>query len=289
MAGLQRSRSASFSFVALQASTYLFSLLVVYMLVTGWSERGEYHLTPESGLGYALGIIGSVLMLLLMGYPLRKRVRFMRGWGALRNWFRIHMVLGVVGPVAILFHCNFNLGSINSNVALFSMLAVALSGLAGRYIYSQIHYGLYGNHIKLRELTRSLESSSSLLNRIIADFPRVRRYIDHAVDEIDTAVPSLAGAAFHVLKTAYKSRMAHLLSLHYLKREIARAGWSKPRKISYRKSARHRIRKYLKTCRMVAGLTFFERLFSMWHLLHLPLFIFLVITAIAHIVAVHMY
>ncbi len=289
MAGSPRFRSFSFSSAMLEAGTYIFAVLVVYMVATGWGARGEYHLSPESGFGYALGIIGGVLMLLLMGYPLRKRLRSMRSWGALRNWFRIHMILGVVGPVAILFHCNFNLGSVNSNVALFSMLAVALSGLAGRYIYSQIHYGLYGNEIKLRELAQSLESTHSLLNRIIREFPRVRRYLRLDVDASDDRAPSLGRAASNMLHTAYKSRMAYILSMHYVRREIARSGWSKRRQILYRKSARQRIRAYLKTCRMVAGLAVFERLFSMWHVLHLPLFFFLVITAIAHIIAVHMY
>jgi len=87
----------------------------------GWRDSEEGHLTPESGLSYWLGIGGASAMLLLLLYPLRKRMKALRGFGRLSAWFRIHMLLGVVGPALILFRCNFKLGSLNSNVALFSM------------------------------------------------------------------------------------------------------------------------------------------------------------------------
>jgi uncharacterized membrane protein YidH (DUF202 family) len=69
-------------------------------------------------------------------YYVRKRVGF--GPKAARTipaWFRLHVILGVAGPVLILFHCNFRLGALNSNVALFSMGAVVASGVIGRYLY----------------------------------------------------------------------------------------------------------------------------------------------------------
>ena len=39
----------------------------------------------------------------------------------------------------------------------------------------------------------------------------------------------------------------------------------------------------------VAGFSFFERLLSMWHILHMPLFVMLLIAGIVHVYAVHMY
>ena len=43
-------------------------------------------------------------------------------------WFRLHMLLGIAGPVLIIFHSNFKLGALNSNVAFITMLVVATSG-----------------------------------------------------------------------------------------------------------------------------------------------------------------
>jgi hypothetical protein len=39
----------------------------------------------------------------------------------------------------------------------------------------------------------------------------------------------------------------------------------------------------------VAQFTLYERLFSLWHVLHLPLFYMMVISALLHVLAVHMY
>ena len=112
----------------------------------------ERYITPNRGIGYALGIIGGSMMLLLLLYSARKRFRWLKFLGPTVGWFRFHMVLGVLGPLCILYHSNFGLGATNSNVALFSMLTVAGSGLIGRYIYSRIHHGLYGSKATLSEL-----------------------------------------------------------------------------------------------------------------------------------------
>ena len=44
-----------------------------------------------------------------------------------------------------------------------------------------------------------------------------------------------------------------------------------------------------RTVRRAATLGVYERLFSLWHVLHVPLFVILVLTAIIHVVAVHLY
>jgi hypothetical protein len=75
-------------------------------------------------------------MLLLLLYSVRKRVRWLARFGETRHWFRTHMMLGIVGPVLILYHCNFDLGDLNSKVALYCTLLVAGSGVLGRYLYA---------------------------------------------------------------------------------------------------------------------------------------------------------
>ena len=118
----------------------VFSLVVVALLYVGWNFPTERYITPKRGMGYALGIIGGSLMLLLL-YSLRKRYTWLRFLGPTPSWFRFHMVLGILGPLCILYHSNFTTGATNSNVALFAMLTVAGSGLIGRYIYAHIHHG----------------------------------------------------------------------------------------------------------------------------------------------------
>ena len=75
--------------------------------------------------------LSASLMLFLLLYPAGKKWKFMQRIGLTRHWFRIHIVLGLVGPLLVLYHCNFKLGSTNSTVALTSMLVVAVSGIIG--------------------------------------------------------------------------------------------------------------------------------------------------------------
>src|SRR5260370_19573351 len=83
-------------------------------------------------------------MLLLLVYPLRKRMRSLRALGTVTFWFHTHMILGVLGPVLVLWHANFGLGSINCSVALVTMLVVGVSGIIGPYLFSQMHLHIHG-------------------------------------------------------------------------------------------------------------------------------------------------
>ena len=130
----------------------VFSLVTLALLIWGYRFPTEQYLTPQSGAGYAFGILGGSAMLLLLVYPLRKRMRWLAFMGTTKRWFQAHMALGVVGPVLVLFHANFSLGATNSNVALACMLIVSGSGLFGRYFYTRIHHGLHGRKANLAEL-----------------------------------------------------------------------------------------------------------------------------------------
>lgn len=114
-------------------------------------SRELQKITPKDGLGYWFGIVGSVTMLLLILYRSRKRRPAMRNLGSTASWFRWHEVLGILGPLLILFHCNFQLHTgnglrdITSIAALVTMLIVTCSGLIARYAYANSQKGrLYG-------------------------------------------------------------------------------------------------------------------------------------------------
>ena len=49
------------------------------------------------------------------------------------------------------------------------------------------------------------------------------------------------------------------------------------------------VQSYLDSLGRVNGFGFFERLFSLWHALHMPIFFMLLVTGIVHVWAVHNY
>ena len=152
-----------------------FAIFVMALLWFGTHFPIERYISPQHGVGYALGIVGGSMMLLLLLYPLRKRVRWLKFMGRMSLWFRVHMVLGVMGPVLILFHANFSTGATNSNVALACMLIVSGSGLFGRYFYAQIHHGLYGQRANLNEL----RSTAEILRDQVSSIHFLPELVDH--------------------------------------------------------------------------------------------------------------
>lgn len=122
-------------------SVGLVGLAAAVALVHGLRHRGQLDLIAEEGLGYALGVVGLAMMSLLLLYSLRKHWRPLQAAGAPATWLKVHMMLGILGPTAILYHANFRLGSLNSRVALFCMLVVSGSGVVGRFLYTRVDQG----------------------------------------------------------------------------------------------------------------------------------------------------
>lgn len=266
---------------------------VAACIVAAWSVREQNLIHAESGWGYWLGIVGATLMGLLLLYPLRKRVRLLRAIGPVSAWFRLHMLFGIVGPLLIILHSNFRLGSFNGRVALFATLVVAGSGIVGRYIYAKLHHGLYGRKANLQELRQHLESmrhadsqTSELIGELTAD---LTAYEDRLLGETPGVVGAFARAVSVVPQTA---RLRWQLGRRARQR-IAALAKTSPVIRDHRQRLTANTRRYLArrvaALRKFAQFRAFEKLFSLWHVVHFPLFIILVIAVIVHVLAVHMY
>ncbi len=242
----------------------------------------EFWITPGEGVGYALGILGLGAMLVLLLYSVRKRWLRLHALGPLRNWFRVHMLLGVLGPVAILFHTNFRPGSRNGIVALVAMLLVAGSGFVGRYLYTRVHHGLFGHRQSLLEVARDVESSRGALWATLASCPALAELVRaHETALLGPAQLPLTGPGRVLLvrvRTRTTARRARRLVA-----ASARSG-AIPRDEAERCVGAH-----LEAVRRVAEFTFCERVLSYWHAVHVPLCVLLFTAALVHVVAVHLY
>ena len=267
--------------------------LISVFLVAGWLLKDLDLVTPEQGVGYWLGIIGGSLMLSLLLYPLRKKVRFLHRLGSTRGWFRMHMILGLFGPLLILYHCNFQLGSFNSRVALYCMLLVAISGIIGRHFYAAIHRGLYGRKLTLGELQRDLSDSAEKSHGLATLMPRLVRRLDLLGGELQGDKVTNSLGVRRSLKWLLTHRFVHLSLLWTSRRELRLAAVrfdvvARDQKRLKRTTSRF-IRDYTNLMTRVARFTVYERLFGIWHVLHLPIFFVMVLSALVHVLAVHMY
>lgn len=271
---------------------YGYSLLLIAIGI-GWLAREQGLVNPKFGVGYWLGIVGSTMMLLLLLYPYRKRIRAFRALGSTSQWFKAHLVLGLIGPLLVLYHCNFQLGSFNSQVALFCMLLVAGSGVFGLHFYSKVHSGLHGRRTSLTELhgalAESLENSrglATLMPNLISELERLS--VDVQGDHITRSLGF--GESF---KWTFRHYFVWFSLSRIARRELRVRAMESPtmerdlRRL--KKMSSRYIRNYVRLMGRVAQFTMYEKMFSIWHLLHLPLFYMLVLSALLHVLAVHMY
>jgi hypothetical protein len=266
---------------------------LVVVLCLGWSVPTERYITPTRGFGYALGIIGGSLMLVLLLYSARKHFSWLRFLGPTPAWFRFHMVLGILGPLCILFHSNFTTGAANSNVALFCMLTVAGSGFIGRYLYAHIHYGLYGRKLELGELQASA-SGLRELSRSVSFLPDLVTQLEAAEQRLLTCGPQFSLLGFLKPLVVRLAAVKASWQLHGYTRRGLRASARRSAVVAneskrLRRTADAYIDRRLTATRRVAAFQGYERLFSLWHALHIPLIFMLIIAAVVHVIAVNVY
>ncbi|MDP2007085.1 MAG: hypothetical protein Q8K45_15515 [Rubrivivax sp.] len=250
-----------------------------------WDARSDF--------GYWMGVVGGVLMLLLFAYPLRKRWSLLARAGKTKHWFVVHMVLGIGGPLTILAHCSFRIGSVNAGVALFSMLVVALSGIAGRFIYLRIHRGLGGERDTLDGLRARLGFSADAVHTQLSFAPqaeaRLRALEAHAGRPGDRWAEHLQRLLLLPLAAWHERRQCRRETDLALAGLAQARGWDAATLAQRRRRARRLVAEYTAGVLRVAQLAAYTRLFSLWHVLHVPFVFVMVLCAIAHIVAVHAY
>lgn len=115
---------------------------------------GYWRFKPGGSWGHPLGIAGSSMLVLLLLYSVRKRVGALRRLGPLSRWLDVHIFLGTVGPLLVVLHSSFKVHGLVA-LSFWSMIAVAASGVLGRYLYLQIPRSRAGDELTLEQLRAS--------------------------------------------------------------------------------------------------------------------------------------
>lgn len=284
---------------------------LIFIGIVGLITVGGYFLVYPQTLykpgeelfdfGYNLGLTGGLMMLVLLLYPLRKRWKFLENLGFLPTWFKWHMVLGILGPLFIIFHSTYHVyipfihpqGSINAAVAMYCMLLVSGSGTFGRFFYTKIHHGLYGRQTSLNELRSEMEETEN--DKSVFNFaPGVEKALDDFHDRgVEYAKESGYGFA-HFIKIGFEaSALSRSLckEVHQIMQAQAREHHFNAQQIAGMETMyldyREKLTAYIGAVRDAAQFHTYERLFSWWHIFHIPLVYMMVFSAFYHVYAVH--
>lgn len=270
----------------------------LYALLTGltlgaWFISRQGYFTAGDDVGYWIGVAGGVMMLALFSYPLRKYFRFMHRLGKVKWWFIVHMMLGICGPMLILVHSTFRVGSINAGVALYSMVIVALSGVVGRFIYMRVNRGLHGEQTTLRELQARAGFDQSETRSRLHFAPEVEARLLAFEESELKARPGWLTFARQVAVLPWRQWLIYRRCVAGLREPLQRIAehreWSAADLAKRDRQARKLVHRYLNNVVRVAQFTAYERFFALWHVAHVPFVYILVISAVVHVFAVHAY
>ncbi len=253
--------------------------LVAWVLWTGSDyyttslpERPHHEdfraMRPAGRVGHGLGILGSVMLVALLIYSLRKRMRIMQRWGDLSVWLRYHIFLGVVGPILITLHTSFKVDGLVA-VSYWSMFAVALSGVFGRYLYQQIPRNVLGETLSSDDIESRNES-------ILVELSE-----NHGVG--DKGVAALEKLAIGPLEN--RPALVALFILPVVNFMLARqlqsgvVGFSRELGPEARKLARN----WVLQTRRLHLFHLIRDLFHWWHVFHKPFALIMILIMIVHV------
>ncbi len=228
--------------------------------------HAQYDWFKPSGLfGHGLGIIGTLLITIgVVMYTLAKKYGFLTRVIRLKYLLEFHIFLCTLGPILILFHTTFKFGGVVS-IAFWSMVAVVLSGVIGRFIYIQIPRSIEGRELSLTEIRTNQE-------KIIEKIKSLKLPNDQIIHEL---------ADKSCLEGSYlQSRRRQGKYIRSLKKLINAQITDKKEQ----RSVMNLVRSEIALSSRIANLNRMQKLFKYWHVAHKPFALIMLIVVVIHVV-----
>lgn len=135
-------------------------------LIEAFLSIGKPSPFAHTRQGHLMGWLGLGITLSVFVYPIKKRVSQSRRWP--REWFRVHMVAGVMGPLVILLHSGAHLHALVPLLALAAMAVVTVSGIVGQGVHYLALRTLNDRRRQLHDQGLSAEQVELHLHRMAA-------------------------------------------------------------------------------------------------------------------------
>jgi len=224
--------------------------------------------------------------LIIFLYAFRKVVPWLGRIGTAKHWMDFHIICGVSAPVIIAFHASFKFNNI-AGVAFWIMLAVALSGIAGRYLYAQIPQSLNAAKTSFQELESNEDALSEALRHqsIYSEEKLARIFAMPSAEQVRKSSTLGTLWTMIVLDTKRPFQIAAM------RREASSFGRVVISVGGLLSTGNHEVERIVALVRRKASLSkrilFLdraERVFHLWHVIHRPFSYAFAVLALFHIV-----
>jgi hypothetical protein len=230
-------------------------------------------LKPSGLLGHGMGILGSLFMILGVSlYMVRKRYRIFSRLGVLKHWLEFHIFLCTLGPILVLFHTTFKFGGIVA-ISFWSMVAVFLSGIIGRFIYIQIPRTIEGRELSLGEI-RSMKGDirETLVNSTHLDDESYKVIVDSV---------KLKAELYHTnfFVRFFRKYSDDRKSLRTAKTILKQNNFPK----TEREQVLTLVKNEISLNRRIDRLVTMQNMFKYWHVAHLPFALVMLVIMVIHV------
>jgi hypothetical protein len=248
------------------------------------------QLRPSGTIGVKLGMLGFLVFLAIFLYPLRKAWPWLGRQGSSRHWLDIHVLLGLSAPFIIAFHSAFKFRGF-AGMAFWIMVAVSLSGVIGRYLYSQIPRSLNAAELSIKELQELQASfSEQLAGQRLLPQNDIRSLLRlPSQEKVDRMFVLFALVYMMLLDVARAFRVAKLRrhALSFGETVTTLGGFLRTRNRRL-EEAIGMAREEAATAKRVLFLKRSQQVFHFWHVVHKPFSYTFALLALIHIVVVMM-
>lgn len=245
-------------------------------------------LRPSGTIGLNLGILGTVLFFIIFLYALRKVIPWLGRMGTARHWMDFHVVAGLSAPVIIAFHASFKFHGI-AGVAFWIMVAVAMSGVVGRYLYAQIPRSLSAAEGSLSELEgNERELAEALIGQSLYSAGQLNRALRIPTREhIGHISPLRAVGAMLAMDIQMPFRVARLrrAPCGFTSMILSAGGLLGTGNQEIERVVRL-VRQKASLSKRVVFLDQTQRVFHLWHVIHRPFSYAFAVLALLHIAVV---
>lgn len=245
-------------------------------------------LKPSGAIGVKLGVLGLAMFLAIFLYPLRKRWPWLSRQGSSRHWLDIHVLLGLSAPFIIAFHGSFKFRGF-AGIAFWFMLAVALSGIIGRYLYAQIPRSLNTAELSLRELQElQIQLAQKLLYQELLPAEDLRSLWRLPSAELVQRLSPFKALVYMMALDVGRAFRIATLRRHRLgwSGKVATMGGFLPTRHAHLERAIRTARQEAATAKRVLFLAQAQRVFHFWHIVHRPFSYTFALLALIHLVVV---
>ncbi len=236
--------------------------------------HSDHSLLKPSGIwGHGMGIIGSLFMILgVLLYMFRKRYRIFSRIGILKHWLEFHIFLCTLGPILVLFHTSFKFGGIVA-ISFWSMVAVFLSGIIGRFIYIQIPRTIEGRELSLNEVREMAGDISNTLSSTTGLDEESLQIIANA------AKPKAQLQNGNFVTRYFNKKAENRKTLSTVKAVMQRNNLQKVQQ----KQVISLVKNEWSLNSRIERLVLMQNLFKYWHVAHLPFALVMLVIMIIHV------